>query len=170
MKNYRTYRKVCGQVDQWWINTACSSYLKFLCYEFCMDSIIIVIPFQCILCTNSGGSKEKVSKQTNTGHLLSKTLKISNLSPNECTDFRLMLYMPLLLTLKVLNFWKFTGYCSLKPLWSGVGEVVPAHTSPTLHPPSPQTMHQLSWLALEELMKVMFPTPISMIIFLLPGL
>ena len=52
------------------------------------------------------------------------------------------------LTLKVLNFWKFTSYCSLKPLWSGMGEVVPARTSPTLHPPSPPTVHQLSWLAL----------------------
>ena len=52
------------------------------------------------------------------------------------------------LTLKVLNFWKFTSYCSLKPLWSGMGEVVPACTSPTLHPPSPPTVHQLSWLAL----------------------
>ena len=36
------------------------------------------------------------------------------------------------LTLKVLNFWKFTSYCSLKTLWSGMGEVVPARTSPTL--------------------------------------
>ena len=53
-----------------------------------------------------------------------------------------------LLTLKVLNFWKFTSYCSLKPLCSGMGEVVPARTSPTLHPPSPPTVHQLSWLAL----------------------
>ena len=52
------------------------------------------------------------------------------------------------LTLKVLNFWKFTSYCSLKPLWSGMGEVVPAHTSPTLHPPSPPTVHQLSRIAL----------------------
>ena len=52
------------------------------------------------------------------------------------------------LTLKVLNFWKFTNYCSLKPLWSGMGEVVPARTSPTLHPPSPPTVHQLSRLAL----------------------
>ena len=52
------------------------------------------------------------------------------------------------LTRKVLNFWKFTGYCSLKPLWSGMGEVVPARTSPTLHPPSPPTVHQLSRLAL----------------------
>ena len=52
------------------------------------------------------------------------------------------------LTLKVLKFWKFTSYCSLKPLWSGMGEVVPARTSPTLHPPSPPTMHQLSRLAL----------------------
>ena len=52
------------------------------------------------------------------------------------------------LTLKVLNFWKFTSYCNLKPLWSGMGEVVPAHTSPTLHAPSPPTVHQLSQLAL----------------------
>ena len=48
------------------------------------------------------------------------------------------------LTLKMLNFWNFTSYCSLKPLWSGMGEVVPARTSPTLHPPSPPTVHQLS--------------------------
>ena len=56
-----------------------------------------------------------------------------------------------MLTLKVLNFWKFSSYCSLKPLWSGMGEVVPARTSSTLHPPSPPTVHQLSWLALKEL-------------------
>ena len=48
------------------------------------------------------------------------------------------------LTLKVLYFYKFTSYCSLKPLWSGMGEVVPARSSPTLHPPSPPTVHQLS--------------------------
>ena len=36
------------------------------------------------------------------------------------------------------SFWKFTSYCSLKPLWSGMGEVVP----------SPPTEHQLSRLAL----------------------
>ena len=52
------------------------------------------------------------------------------------------------LTLKVVNIWKFTSYCSLKPLWSGMGETVPACTSPTLHPPSPPTVHQLSRLAL----------------------
>ena len=52
------------------------------------------------------------------------------------------------LTLKVLNFWKFTSYCSLKLSWSGMGEVVPARTSPTLHPSSPPTVHQLSRLAL----------------------
>ena len=56
-----------------------------------------------------------------------------------------------LLSLKVLNFWKFSSYWSLKPLWSGMGEVVPARTSLTLHPPSPPTVHQLSRLALEEL-------------------
>ena len=52
------------------------------------------------------------------------------------------------LPLKVLNIWKFTSYCSLKHLWSGMGEVVPARTSPTLHPPSPPPVHQLSRLAL----------------------
>ena len=54
-------------------------------------------------------------------------------------------------TLKVLYFWKVTNYCSLKPLWSGMGEVVSARTPPTLHPPSPPTVHQLSRLALKEL-------------------
>ena len=48
-----------------------------------------------------------------------------------------------LLTFKVINFCKFTYKWSerisdsLKPLWSGMGEVVPARTSPTLHPPCP---------------------------------
>ena len=32
-----------------------------------------------------------------------------------------------------------------------MGEVVPARTPPTLHPPSPPTVHQLSRLALQEL-------------------
>ena len=32
-----------------------------------------------------------------------------------------------------------------------MGEVVPARTSPTLHPPSPPTVHQLSRLARYEL-------------------
>ena len=37
--------------------------------------------------------------------------------------------------------WISDSYCSLKPLWSGMGgEVVPARTSPTLHPPSPPTV------------------------------
>ena len=30
--------------------------------------------------------------------------------------------------------------CSIKPYWSGMREVVPAHTSLTLHPPSPPTV------------------------------
>ena len=53
-------------------------------------------------------------------------------------------------TLKVLNFWKFTSYCSLQPLWSGMREVVSART---LHPPSPPTVHQLSRLALFQELK-----------------
>ena len=36
------------------------------------------------------------------------------------------------------------SYCSLKPLCSGMREVVPARTSPTLHPPSPRTVLSLS--------------------------
>ena len=36
------------------------------------------------------------------------------------------------------------SYCSLKPLCSGMGEVVPARTSPTLLPPSPRTVLSLS--------------------------
>ena len=31
-------------------------------------------------------------------------------------------------------------HTSIKPLWSGMGEVVAARTSPTLHPPSPPTV------------------------------
>ena len=61
-----------------------------------------------------------------------------------------------ILTLNVLNFWKFASYCRLKPLWSGMGEVVPARTSPTLHPPSPPTVYQLSRLALKELKELLF--------------
>ena len=36
------------------------------------------------------------------------------------------------------------SYCSLKPLCSGMGEVVPARTSPTLLSPSPRTVLSLS--------------------------
>ena len=36
------------------------------------------------------------------------------------------------------------SYCSLKPLCSGMGEVVPVRTSPTLLPPSPRTVLSLS--------------------------
>ena len=36
------------------------------------------------------------------------------------------------------------SYCSVKPLCSGMGEVVPARTSPTLLPPSPCTVLSLS--------------------------
>ena len=38
----------------------------------------------------------------------------------------------------------FDSYCSLKPLCSGMGEVVPARTSTTLLPPSPRTVLSLS--------------------------
>ena len=40
--------------------------------------------------------------------------------------------------------WISDSYCSLKPLCSGMGEEVPARTSPTLLPPSPRTVLSLS--------------------------
>ena len=40
--------------------------------------------------------------------------------------------------------WISDSCCSLKPLCSGMGEVVPARTSPTLLPPSPRTVLSLS--------------------------
>ena len=36
------------------------------------------------------------------------------------------------------------NYCSLKPLCSGMGEIVPARSSPTLLPPSPRNVLSLS--------------------------
>ena len=36
------------------------------------------------------------------------------------------------------------SYCSLKPLCSGMGEIVPSRTSPTLLPSSPRTVLSLS--------------------------
>ena len=43
------------------------------------------------------------------------------------------------------------SYCSLKPLCSGMGEVVPARTSPTLLPPSPRTVLSLSCFKVHQL-------------------
>ena len=40
--------------------------------------------------------------------------------------------------------WISDSCCSIKPLCLGMGEVVPARTSPTLHPPSPRTVLSLS--------------------------
>ena len=37
---------------------------------------------------------------------------------------KLLVCLEIHLTLKVLNFWKFTSYCSSKPLWSSMGEVI----------------------------------------------
>ena len=42
------------------------------------------------------------------------------------------------------------SYCSLKPLCSGMGEVVPARTSPTLLPPSPRTVLSLSCIKVSQ--------------------
>ena len=45
-----------------------------------------------------------------------------------------------------------------------MGEVVPARTSPTLHPPSPPPEHQLSWLALQEIKMFINIVPFSFVI------
>ena len=42
------------------------------------------------------------------------------------------------------EFLKIYKLLLLKTLMVGMGEVVPARTLPTLHPPSPPTVHQLS--------------------------
>ena len=42
------------------------------------------------------------------------------------------------------------SYCSLKPLCSGMGEEVPARTSPTLLPPSPRTVLSLSCFKMSQ--------------------
>ena len=77
----------------------------------------------------------------------------SDLKCRKCFWFKQILFMMKKigrgLTLKVLNFWTFietwSGWIfdsnwSLKPLCSGMGQVVPARTSPTLPPPSPRTV------------------------------
>ena len=42
--------------------------------------------------------------------------------------------------LKIRLEMEWMDLCRLKPLWSGMGEVVLARTSPTLHPPFPPTV------------------------------
>ena len=80
------------------------------------------------------------------------TGKFSSDSPNltRCTKFYICLVPRLLAyTLHINTYtarpvcwsgWISDSYCSLKPLLSGMGEVVPARTSPTLLPPSPRTV------------------------------
>ena len=46
--------------------------------------------------------------------------------------------------------WISDSYCSLKPLWSGMGDVVLARTSPPLHPPSPPTVLWLPCLQVSQ--------------------
>ena len=46
------------------------------------------------------------------------------------------------------------SYCNLKPLCSGMGEVVPARTSPTLLPPSPRTVLSLSCFKVSQCIKL----------------
>ena len=49
-----------------------------------------------------------------------------------------------ILTLKVLNFWKFTSYCSLKPLWSGTWSSAGSYLA---NPTSPIPSHCASIVA-----------------------
>ena len=97
--------------------------------------------------TRAGGAKQhKSNTEMTVKHFWTQMLTFS--LSGAVKQYKTYSYSNIHLTLKVLNFWKFTSYCSLKPLWSGMGEVVPARTSPTLHPPSPPNVHQLSRLAL----------------------
>ena len=52
--------------------------------------------------------------------------------------------------------WISDSYCSIKPLCSGMGEVVPARTSPTLLPPSPRTVLSLSCFEVSQCINCRF--------------
>ena len=65
--------------------------------------------FECCLTALSHSIAHSVSRKTfNCAHNLNNTESVTRLMT--------------ILTLKVLNFWKFTSYCSLKPLWLGMGD------------------------------------------------
>ena len=58
----------------------------------------------------------------------------------DCTDVSLQSskFLKIDLEMEWVDLWQLL-FC-LKPLWSGMGEVVPGRTSPTLHHPSPPTV------------------------------
>ena len=67
----------------------------------------------------------------------------------KCSQIHFLLYYLTILTLTLPGpsagvSGSLDSYCSLKPLCSGMGEVVPARTSLTLLPPSPRTVLSLS--------------------------
>ena len=91
--------------------------------------------------------------------LFMRPLSLHYISPREWSTPVIMhslndLLLLLLSTIRVINTytakpvcWRELiswSYCSLKPLCSGMGEVVPARTLPTLLPPSPRTVLSLS--------------------------
>ena len=78
--------------------------------------IFLMVVKSCIfiLCYIHFTGKLKYQNQAFWGIMFSEC---SNFAPAQVRSCR---SVPL--TLKVLNFWKFTCYYSLKPLWSGVGK------------------------------------------------
>ena len=84
-----------------------------------------------------------------TPYFISSVGSFINYSAPYCTaDFHL--------SLKVLNFWKFTSYCSLKPLWSGHGGS--SASSYLDDPTSPIPSHCASIVATSTL-RVNYPAP-----------
>ena len=71
---------------------------------------------------------------------------MTKIIPTSIASTYVLLYRKLTLTLPGPSAGvsgSLDSYCSLKPLCSGMGEVVPARTSPTLLPPSPRTVLHL---------------------------
>ena len=108
--------------------------MRFSGSNFPQDELFLKIVFL----PGNSGVRSKASKLMDKYELILPERHRNNSSVEQASN---ILTADSYLTLTVLNFSKFTSYCSLKPLWSGMGEVVLARTSPTLHPPSPPTVH-----------------------------
>ena len=140
------------QKDFWWEQCHLCTFKMLMSVLY---SVVICFPIQLIRMYSQQYDRENCPSTLLCLHLnMITSSKMAKHNMNSMLDMKIrQIHWPHavlvhILTLKVLNFWKLTSYCSLKPLWSGMGEVVPARTSPTLHLPFPPTVHHLSWLPL----------------------
>ena len=118
-------------LDTTWLNRSCEQTLTWSIMLCVGDSEKILFLREVML-----QEVPVILSFIRTRHTISVTTALHVVLPS--------IVMPALLTLKVLNVWKVTSYCSLKPLWLGMGQVVSYLADPT----SPPTVRQLSRLAL----------------------